>query len=108
MIAIADFEFRIEGTTMKRFWIDSFDVNLKSAFRNFKSAILVGALLLALTFSAQAQQPAKIRSPEDRDSCRSAVYQRTMLCRCRPISQKFMLLVETFMTFPFRLALVLK
>ncbi len=29
-------------------------------------------------------------------------------CRCRPISQKVMFFVETFMTFPIRLALVLK
>jgi hypothetical protein len=37
------FEFRIEETTMKGVWIDSLEVNLKSAFRNLKSAILAGA-----------------------------------------------------------------
>ena len=40
-------------------------------------------------------------------ACSGAAYQRTVLCRRRPISQKVMLFVETFMTFPFRLALVL-
>jgi hypothetical protein len=39
------------------------------------------------------------------DDC---VYQRAVLCRCRPISQKVMPFVETLMTFTFRLALVLK
>jgi putative ABC transport system substrate-binding protein len=55
---------------MERVWIDHFDINLKSALRNFKSAILasplpsalsvVGALLLALSVSAQAQQPKRV------------------------------------------------
>jgi hypothetical protein len=98
---------------MDRILVDSFDTNLKSAFRNFKFAILpcafaLCALPFALSSFAEAQQPAKIRSPEDLDACKSTAYQRTMLCRCRPISQKLMLLVETFMTFPFRLALGLK
>jgi putative ABC transport system substrate-binding protein len=35
-------------------------VNLKSAIRNSQSAILAGALLLALSFSAEAQQPARV------------------------------------------------
>jgi putative tryptophan/tyrosine transport system substrate-binding protein len=35
-------------------------VHFKSAFRNSKSAILLGAVLLALSFPAQAQQPGKI------------------------------------------------
>jgi putative ABC transport system substrate-binding protein len=34
-------------------------VNLKSAIRNSQSAILIGALLLALSFSVEAQQPKK-------------------------------------------------
>ena len=41
---------------MKRVRIDSLDVNLKSALRNLKSAILVGAVLFAPSFPAQAQQ----------------------------------------------------
>jgi putative ABC transport system substrate-binding protein len=44
---------------MKRIWIDSVDVNLKSAIRNLKSAILLGAMLLVLCFSAEAQ-PSKV------------------------------------------------
>jgi hypothetical protein len=44
---------------MERVWIDCFDLNLKSAFRNFKSAILVGAMLFALCLPAEAQQQAK-------------------------------------------------
>jgi hypothetical protein len=30
---------------MERVWIDSFGINLKSALRNLKSAILLGAML---------------------------------------------------------------
>ena len=45
---------------MKRIWIDSLDVNLKSAVRNLKSAMLLGAMLLALCFPAWAQQPKKV------------------------------------------------
>ena len=45
---------------MDRVLIGSNDIKFKSAFRNLKSAILLGALLLALGFSAEAQQPAKI------------------------------------------------
>jgi putative ABC transport system substrate-binding protein len=45
---------------MGRVWIDAFDINLKSAFRNLKSAILLGAWLLALCVSAEAQSKAKI------------------------------------------------
>jgi putative tryptophan/tyrosine transport system substrate-binding protein len=41
---------------MERVWIDCFYINLKSAFRNPKSAILVAALLFALSSSADAQQ----------------------------------------------------
>ena len=44
---------------MKRFWIDFSEVNFKSAIRNLNSAILAGALLFALCFPAEAQQPAK-------------------------------------------------
>ncbi|HEY7321396.1 MAG TPA: ABC transporter substrate-binding protein [Candidatus Binatia bacterium] len=40
--------------------IDCLKVSLKSALRNLKSAILLGALLLALSYSASAQQPTKI------------------------------------------------
>ena len=43
---------------MERVWIDSF--NFKSAFRNLKSAILLGAMLFALCVPAEAQQPAKV------------------------------------------------
>ena len=45
---------------MDRDLIDGLDIVLKSAFRNFKSAILVGALLLALSSFAEAQQPKKV------------------------------------------------
>jgi putative tryptophan/tyrosine transport system substrate-binding protein len=45
---------------MERARIDCLDVNLKSALRNFKFAILVGALLFALCSSTQAQQPTKV------------------------------------------------
>jgi putative ABC transport system substrate-binding protein len=45
---------------MERIWIDSFEINLKSAFRNLKSAILICAMLVALSFPAQAQQSGKI------------------------------------------------
>src|SRR5512145_504445 len=45
---------------MERIWIDSFEINLKSALRNLKSAILVGALLCALCFPAEAQESVKI------------------------------------------------
>jgi putative ABC transport system substrate-binding protein len=45
---------------MERAWIDSSDINLQSAFRNLKSAILLGALLFALCLPAEAQQPKKI------------------------------------------------
>ncbi len=41
---------------MERVWIDSSEVNLKSALRNLKSAILLCAMLLALCSSAEAQQ----------------------------------------------------
>ena len=39
---------------MKGFWIDSFGI--KSALRNLKFAILLGAMLFALSYSASAQQ----------------------------------------------------
>src|SRR5262245_36744717 len=45
---------------MKRIWIDSLDVNLKSAIRNLKFAILLGAMLLALCFTVGAQQSTKV------------------------------------------------
>jgi hypothetical protein len=45
---------------MERVWIDSFDIKLKSAVRNLKSAILMSAILLALCVSASAQLPGKI------------------------------------------------
>jgi putative ABC transport system substrate-binding protein len=41
---------------MKQVWIDSSDINLESALRILKSAILVGAVLFAPSFPAQAQQ----------------------------------------------------
>jgi putative ABC transport system substrate-binding protein len=40
--------------------VDRVDPNFKSAFRNLKSAILVGAMLFPLSSSAAAQQPTKI------------------------------------------------
>jgi putative ABC transport system substrate-binding protein len=46
---------------MDRDLIDSFEINFKSAFRNLKFAILLGALLFALCVSAEAQQPEKLR-----------------------------------------------
>ena len=45
---------------MKRVRIDSLNANLKSALRNLKFAILLCAMLLALSYSASAQQPAKV------------------------------------------------
>ena len=45
---------------MDRVLIGSYDINFKSAFRNLKSAILLGAMLFALCFPAQAQQTLKI------------------------------------------------
>ena len=41
---------------MERVCIDSFDIDLKSALRNLKSAILPGAMLLALSVPAEAQE----------------------------------------------------
>jgi len=45
---------------MDRVWIDSLEVNLKSAFRNLKSAILPGAVLFALCFPVWAQQTKQV------------------------------------------------
>jgi putative tryptophan/tyrosine transport system substrate-binding protein len=45
---------------MKRFGIDSFNIEFKSAFRNLKVAILISAMLFALCAIAGAQQPGKI------------------------------------------------
>lgn len=45
---------------MERIWIDSFDVHLKFALRNFKSAILLGTMIFALCFPVEAQQLKKI------------------------------------------------
>jgi hypothetical protein len=45
---------------MEQARIASLDITLKSAFRNLKSAILLGALLFALSLPAQAQQPKKV------------------------------------------------
>ena len=45
---------------MERGRIDSLEVNLKSVFRNPKSAILLGALLFALCVAAEAQQAKKV------------------------------------------------
>ena len=45
---------------MEGFWIDSFGISVKSAFRNLKFAILFGAMLFALSFPADAQQPTKV------------------------------------------------
>jgi hypothetical protein len=44
---------------MKAFWIDSFGISVKSALRNLKFAILLGAMLFALCATAHAQQPKK-------------------------------------------------
>jgi putative ABC transport system substrate-binding protein len=43
---------------MKEFWIDS--LGIKSALRNLKFAILLGAMLFALCFPAEAQQTGKV------------------------------------------------
>jgi putative ABC transport system substrate-binding protein len=40
--------------------MDVFAIRFKSAFRNFKSAILLSAMLLALCYPAAAQQPKKV------------------------------------------------
>jgi putative tryptophan/tyrosine transport system substrate-binding protein len=45
---------------MDRGLIDAFEIKVKSAFRNLKSAILLCAFLFALCSSAHAQQPTKI------------------------------------------------
>ncbi len=45
---------------MDRGSIDTFEIELKSAFRNLNFAILLGAMLIALSYSASAQQPGKI------------------------------------------------
>ena len=45
---------------MKRIWIDSFDINLKSAFRNLKSAILLGAMLFALCLHRPSAAATKV------------------------------------------------
>jgi ABC-type uncharacterized transport system substrate-binding protein len=45
---------------MDRGLIDPFATEFKSAFRNLKFAILLGAMLFALCVSAEAQQPKKI------------------------------------------------
>lgn len=45
---------------MEVVWVDSFDINLKSALRNLKCAILLGAMLFAVCFRAEAQQPTKL------------------------------------------------
>ena len=45
---------------MDRVLIDCLDINLKCAFRNLKSAIVLCAMLFALCSFAEAQQPAKI------------------------------------------------
>ena len=45
---------------MERGWINSSDINLKSALRNLKYAILLGAMLIAISFPADAQQPKKV------------------------------------------------
>jgi putative ABC transport system substrate-binding protein len=45
---------------MNRGLIDACEINFKSAFRNFKSAILVCAVLFVLCVTAEAQQPTKI------------------------------------------------
>src|SRR2546428_5528698 len=44
---------------MDRVLISSYDIKFKSAFRNLKSAILLGAMLFALCVSAEAQQATK-------------------------------------------------
>ena len=41
-------------------WIDCLDFNMKSALRNLKFAILLGAMVCALCVSVQAQQPKKV------------------------------------------------
>ena len=56
--------FGLRGTTMESSWIDSFDISLKSAFRNLKSAILLCAMLFALCFSAAGAAAGE--SPADR------------------------------------------
>ena len=46
---------------MDRGLIDSFEIKFKFAFRNLKSAILLCAMLFALSVSAEAQQAGKVR-----------------------------------------------
>ena len=45
---------------MERVGIDSFNIEFKSALRNLKFAILIGAMLSTLCVSAEAQQPARV------------------------------------------------
>jgi hypothetical protein len=52
--------FGLREKTMERVWIDRLEVNLKSPFRNLKSAILLSAMLFALCSSAEAQQMEKL------------------------------------------------
>jgi putative ABC transport system substrate-binding protein len=63
--------------------IDCFSASLKSAFRYLKSAILLGALLLALCSSAEAQQAKKI----PRIGLLSVTSTATMLARVEAFRQ---------------------
>ena len=45
---------------MERVGIDFFNIEFKSALRNLKFAILIGAMLFALCYSASAQQAKKV------------------------------------------------
>jgi hypothetical protein len=45
---------------MKRVGIDSFEIKFKSALHNLIFAILIGAMLFALSVPAQAQPPMKV------------------------------------------------
>jgi hypothetical protein len=53
--------------------IDCLNASLKSAFRNLKSAILLCAMLLALSFTVQAQQSGKVPRVELLISASTAV-----------------------------------
>ena len=58
----SDFGDRAKGMSKKSSdqFLSHFSIDLKSALRNLKSAIVTGAMLLALCFSVEAQQPKKV------------------------------------------------
>ncbi len=56
----------------------------------------------------RSQAKSSFRLPEESAGAMGLTYQRTVLCRSRPICQTVMLLGEILTILPLRLALVLK